>query len=70
MRADKKTCRRRLDDDQVTIFYSVGNSHVAQLVTGAVFNAEHAGPGIPAHHRGESDLARLHATGSREAKAT
>lgn len=46
--------------DGTTIFYSVQNSHVAQLVTDAVFNAEHAGPGVPAHHRGESELARLH----------
>jgi DNA-binding transcriptional ArsR family regulator len=36
-----------------TIFYSIENEHVRQLVSDAVFNAEHAGPGIPAHHRGE-----------------
>jgi ArsR family transcriptional regulator, zinc-responsive transcriptional repressor len=35
-----------------TIFYSIDNEHVRQLVTDAVFNAEHAGPGIPSHHRG------------------
>ena len=35
-----------------TIFYSLENEHVRQLVTDAVFNAEHAGPGIPAHHQG------------------
>lgn len=34
-----------------TIYYSLENSHVRQLVRDAVFNAEHAGPGIPAHHR-------------------
>lgn len=44
-----------------TIFYSLDNDHVAQLVTDAVFNAEHAGPGVPAHHRDASDLAALHA---------
>jgi DNA-binding transcriptional ArsR family regulator len=33
-----------------TIFYSLDNEHVRQLVTDAVYNAEHAGPGIPAHH--------------------
>lgn len=33
-----------------TIFYSIDNEHVRQLVTDAVFNAEHAGPGIPSHH--------------------
>jgi len=43
-----------------TIHYSLENSHVAQLVTDAVFNAEHAGPGIPGHHRGDRDLERLH----------
>ena len=121
MNADKKVCRRRLDDDQVglvvevfrmladatrvqvlwalvdremsvnelaetvgkpapsvsqhlaklrmarlvrtrregtTIFYSVENDHVGQLVTDAVFNAEHAGPGVPGHHRDAGELAR------------
>ena len=36
-----------------TIYYSVENEHVRQLVSDAVFNAEHAGPGVPAHHRGD-----------------
>lgn len=40
-----------------TIFYSLENEHVRQLVVDAVFNAEHAGPGIPPHHR---DGARMH----------
>ena len=31
-----------------TIHYSLENEHIRQLVTDAVFNAEHAGPGIPA----------------------
>jgi DNA-binding transcriptional ArsR family regulator len=39
-----------------TIFYSLENEHVSQLVADAVFNAEHAGPGIPAHHRGDSTV--------------
>ena len=34
-----------------TIFYSLENEHVHQLVVDAVFNAEHAGPGVPSHHR-------------------
>jgi ArsR family transcriptional regulator, zinc-responsive transcriptional repressor len=34
-----------------TIFYSLENEHVRQLVVDAVHHAEHAGPGIPAHHR-------------------
>jgi DNA-binding transcriptional ArsR family regulator len=44
-----------------TIFYSLENEHVSQLVADAVFNAEHAGPGVPAHHRGDgtvSDISR------------
>jgi DNA-binding transcriptional ArsR family regulator len=36
-----------------TIFYSLENEHVRQLVVDAVFNAEHAGPGVPSHHRGD-----------------
>lgn len=43
-----------------TIYYSLDNDHVSQLVTDAVFNAEHAGPGIPAHHRDAAELAVLH----------
>ena len=30
-----------------TIFYSLENDHISQLVVDAVFNAEHAGPGCP-----------------------
>jgi len=36
-----------------TIFYSLENDHVSRLVVDAVFNAEHAGPGVPSHHRGQ-----------------
>ncbi|WP_286275584.1 ArsR/SmtB family transcription factor [Mycobacterium antarcticum] len=43
-----------------TIFYSLDNDHVGQLVTDAVFNAEHAGPGVPGHHRSSDDLRILH----------
>ncbi|MHA7652826.1 ArsR/SmtB family transcription factor [Mycobacterium sp. ML4] len=39
-----------------TIFYSLENEHVRQLVTDAVFNAEHAGPGVPSHHRSDPTL--------------
>ena len=39
-----------------TIFYSLENEHVARLVSDAVYNAEHAGPGVPAHHRGDPDV--------------
>jgi DNA-binding transcriptional ArsR family regulator len=39
-----------------TIFYSLENEHVRQLVRDAVFNAEHSGPGVPAHHQGDRSL--------------
>ena len=35
------------------VIYRVENEHVAQLVVDAVQNAEHAGPGVPFHHRGD-----------------
>jgi DNA-binding transcriptional ArsR family regulator len=46
--------------DGTTIFYSLENEHVRQLVSDAVFNAEHAGPGIPGHHRSGPDIAVAH----------
>src|ERR1700728_3824020 len=39
-----------------TIFYSLENEHIRQLVIDAVFNAEHAGPGVPRHHRSDGGL--------------
>jgi DNA-binding transcriptional ArsR family regulator len=54
--------------DGTTIFYSLENDHVGQLVTDAVFNAEHAGPGIPGHHRDSRDLRMLHARNDIEAR--
>lgn len=39
-----------------TIFYSLENEHVGQLVSDAVFNAEHAGPGVPSHHRHDAGV--------------
>ena len=36
-----------------TIFYSLDNEHVQRLVIDAVYNAEHAGPGVPTHHRAD-----------------
>jgi DNA-binding transcriptional ArsR family regulator len=47
--------------DGTTIFYTLENDHIAQLVSDAVFNAEHAGPGIPGHHRDTNALRTLHA---------
>ena len=49
-----------------TIFYSMENDHVAQLVTDAVFNAEHAGPGVPGHHAGSGELRAMHAKAATE----
>ena len=45
--------------DGTTIFYSLENDHVRQLVVDAVFNAEHAGPGVPRHHGGDGELRAL-----------
>ncbi|MEV4127509.1 metalloregulator ArsR/SmtB family transcription factor [Nocardia sp. NPDC049707] len=42
-----------------TIFYSLENEHIRQLVVDAVYNAEHAGPGVPAHHRGDGSVRKL-----------
>ncbi|MDL9937223.1 metalloregulator ArsR/SmtB family transcription factor [Gordonia sp. ABSL1-1] len=39
-----------------TIYYSLPNDHVERLVIDAVLNAEHASPGLPAHHRTGSAL--------------
>lgn len=43
-----------------TIFYSVENEHVRQLVVDAVHNAEHASPGVPPHHASEAGLRAVH----------
>jgi DNA-binding transcriptional ArsR family regulator len=44
--------RTRREGTQV--FYRVENDHVARLVRDAVFNAEHAGPGVPRHHQDDA----------------
>ena len=44
----------------VQVFYRLENDHVRQLLADAVFNAEHSGPEVPAHHRGEEELRALH----------
>jgi DNA-binding transcriptional ArsR family regulator len=54
--------------DGTTIFYSLENEHVRQLVSDAVFNAEHASPGVPGHHRGAGDVTLLPQQEPREAK--
>jgi ArsR family transcriptional regulator, zinc-responsive transcriptional repressor len=42
--------------DGTTIFYSLENEHVSRLVVDAVFNAEHAGPEVPRHHRDDDSV--------------
>ncbi len=54
--------------DGTTIFYSLENEHVRQLVSDAVFNAEHASPGVPGHHRGAGEVAVLPPQRNREAR--
>jgi DNA-binding transcriptional ArsR family regulator len=49
--------RTRREGTQV--IYRLENDHVRQLVNDAVFNAEHAGPGIPQHHRSDAQLRPL-----------
>ena len=44
--------RTRREGTQV--FYRIENDHVARLVRDAVFNAEHAGPDVPSHHKDEA----------------
>jgi ArsR family transcriptional regulator, zinc-responsive transcriptional repressor len=43
--------------DGTTIYYRLANEHVARLITDALQNVEHAGPGVPAHHRNEGVVA-------------
>ncbi len=42
--------------DGTSILYSLENEHVRSLVVDAIHNAEHAGPGVPAHHRDDADV--------------
>lgn len=46
--------RTRREGTQV--FYRLENEHVRQLLTDAVFNAEHAAGGVPAHHRASGGM--------------
>ncbi|WP_329408120.1 metalloregulator ArsR/SmtB family transcription factor [Nocardia vinacea] len=50
------------------VIYRLENDHVRQLVSDAVYNAEHAGPGIPGHHRGSADLHALPSEPARDGK--
>jgi DNA-binding transcriptional ArsR family regulator len=42
-----------------SVFYRLENEHIAQLVTDAVHNAEHSGPGVPGHHLPDTDVVPL-----------
>lgn len=44
------------------VFYRVVSDHVRQLIEDAIFHAEHAGGGVPHHHRDDPDLAGPTAT--------
>jgi len=58
-----RTVATRREGTQV--FYRLENEHIGELVTNAIHNAEHAGPGVPGHHLPDADLMRLHdGTGS------
>ncbi len=52
-----------------TIFYSLENEHVQRLVVDAVCNAEHAGPGVPTHHRTDPNVHVLSADRDRTPQA-
>lgn len=41
--------------DGTTVLYRLANGHVASLVVDAISQAEHLGPGVPAHHAGPHD---------------
>jgi ArsR family transcriptional regulator len=43
------------------IYYRLANEHVSQLVADAIHNAEHYGPGVPAHHQ-RSPVGKVHET--------
>jgi DNA-binding transcriptional ArsR family regulator len=53
-----RTVATRREGTQV--FYRLENEHIGELVTNAIHNAEHAGPGVPGHHLPDADLVRLH----------
>ena len=48
--------RTRRDGTQ--IFYQLENEHIRQLLIDGLHNAEHAGPGVPSHHK-SADLTML-----------
>ncbi len=43
--------------DGTRVFYRLANEHARQLVSDAIFQAEHSLDGIPRHHHAETDQA-------------
>lgn len=43
-----------------SVYYRVANEHIEQLVTDAVFHAEHASSDTPAHHQPDIALREMH----------
>ena len=41
------------------VFYRIDSTHVRQLVQDAVFHADHAGAGVPTHHRADPGVRAL-----------
>ena len=41
------------------VFYRIENSHVRQLVQDAIYHADHAGAGVPEHHRADPGVTAL-----------
>lgn len=60
--------RTRREGTQV--IYRLENDHVRQLVLDAVFNAEHAGPGVPGHHRSDAAITALRTDARPNAKGS
>lgn len=54
--------------DGTTVFYRLENAHIRQLVQDAVYHADHASGGIPAHHRAGGSVDAL-AQGNRASEA-
>lgn len=54
----------RVRQDGTRMFYSLASEHARQLVTDAVFQAEHSVDAVPAHHRDEIDHTGTEHTGT------
>jgi DNA-binding transcriptional ArsR family regulator len=47
------------------VFYRVDSEHIGQLVEDVIYHAEHAGGGIPEHHRDQGELSELRSAAQR-----